>query len=150
MPFEPKDIETSIARINAELDHIKDGLRLLGLKQCSCCNKFFLSQDGKTLFDAGQLVCYDCLQQCWQQRSPELSVEQRLAIEHKLLRWLVAYHKGKVIRHAESMPPAAAIELKMVVACEQCAGTGQSLGGACHNCAGRGNVWVITLRPELQ
>ncbi len=151
MPVETKDLEASLASVLRELEHLKDGLRLLGLKQCSACGTYFLCQDGKALFDAGELACYACLTPWWRRYSPGLSIEQRQALEGKLLRWLVAHHDAKVIRHAEKLPPSDAIELKVVVACDQCDGTGKNEGGReCHNCEGRGSVWVVTLRPELQ
>ena len=151
MPAETKDLEASLARMAQELDHLKDGLALLGVKPCSSCGKYFQDADGKTLLDAGQLVCYDCLQDWWHQRAPALGIEQRQAVEHKILRWLVANRNAKVIRQAEKMPRADAIELKIVVGCEQCNGTGKvDKGGKCHACDGRGSVWVVGLRPEFE
>lgn len=151
MAVEPKDREANLARLAEELDHLKDGLGLLGVKQCSRCGNYFLSADGKNLFDAGQLVCHGCIQDWWQELSPSLSIEERQAMEHKLVRWLVAHHGAKVIRQQEKLPPSDDLALKMVIACDQCDGTGRSpSGGECHNCEGRGSVWVIEIKPELQ
>ena len=151
MPSDQNDLESRIARLANELDHLKDGVRLLGLGQCSCCGKYFLSSDGKALFDAGELVCYKCLQNWWQQREPMLSVEGRQAIEHKLARWLVAYHNARIVREARKLPRADMLEIKVVVACEPCDGTGKLAdGSSCRNCDGRGTVWVVELRPEFQ
>jgi len=151
MPSDRDDVERRIARLTKELDYLKGGLRLLGLQPCSCCGKYFLSSDGKNLFDAGELVCVQCLQTWWQQREPTLSIEARQAIEHKLARWLVAYHNAKFIRQAEKLPRAEMLAIKVVVACEQCNGTGKlANGSACRHCDGRGTVWVVELRPEFQ
>ncbi len=150
MPAEAKDLEASLARVVEELDHLKAGLRLLGVKQCSYCRKYFLSQDGKTLIEAGELVCYKCLQKWWQERSPSFTIEERQAAEHKLLRWLVAHHGAKVIRQAGKLPRPADMELKIVVTCEECNGSGKNESRAeCHNCEGRGSVWVVKLWPGL-
>jgi hypothetical protein len=151
MPGEPKDLEATLALVVQELDHLRDGVRLLGLKQCGCCRKFFLSTDGRALLDVGQFVCRDCVPVWWQQTSPLLSIEERRVVEHKLLRWLVAYHNAKVVRQAGKMPRAEEMELKIVVECERCQGTGKNFSaGECANCEGRGSVWVVGLRPELQ
>jgi hypothetical protein len=151
-PVELQELETRLARVVEELNHLKDGLCLLGLKQCSGCGKYSVSTDGKNLLEAGgQLVCYSCVQEWWQRRSPALNSEERQAVEHKLLRWLVTHHNAKVIRLAEKLPRPIELELKIIAACEQCAGTGKIDGGKrCLNCEGRGSVWVVRLRPELQ
>jgi hypothetical protein len=151
MPSDENDLETRIARLAKELDHLRGGVRLLGIEQCSCCGKYFLSSDGKALFDAGDLVCYKCLQNWWQQREPTLGIEERQAIEHKLARWLVAYHNARIIRQSEKLPRAEMVQIKVVVACEHCGGTGKLPDGAgCRNCEGRGIIWVVELRPEFQ
>jgi hypothetical protein len=54
MPSDQNDLETRIRRLANELEHLKDGMRLLGLGQCSCCDKYFLSSDDKSLFDGGE------------------------------------------------------------------------------------------------
>lgn len=151
MPSDQNDLESRIARLTKELQHLKNGVRLLGLEQCGCCRKYFLSSDGKALFDAGELVCYKCLQNWWQQRESTLSIEERQAIEHKLARWLVAYHNARIIREARKLPRAEMLEIKLAVACEPCNGTGKlDEGDRCRNCDGRGTVWVVVLRPEFQ
>ena len=152
MPNEPeKDYEAKLARIVQELDNQKQALRLLGLRPCSRCGKYFQMQEGKNLLDAGQLVCYRCVPDWWRQRSPTLNTQQRQGIEAKIRRWLVTHYKAKIIQQAEKLPPAGEIEFKIVVSCEQCNGTGETAGGGkCHSCDGRGNVWVVQLKPELQ
>jgi hypothetical protein len=153
MPNEPeKDFEAKLARLSQELNRQGEALRLLGLKPCSSCGRYYLGQDGKSLLDGGpgQLVCHRCVQDWWRQRSPELNTKQRQAIEAKLRRWLVTHYNAKVIQQDEKLPPDSQIELKIVVACEQCNGTGKNPSGECHSCDGRGSVWVVQLRPELQ
>jgi len=86
------------------LDGLKGALLLLGVKQCCWCSKYFLCPDVRALFDADELVCYGCIQEWWQHRCPELSIEKRQAVEHKLLRWLVSHHDAKVIRQTEKLP----------------------------------------------
>jgi hypothetical protein len=152
MPFEAdKDYEARLAGIVHELDRQREALRLLGLKQCSCCAKYYAGQEGKNLLDAGQLVCRRCVQDWWRQCSPTLDSKQRQVVEAKLRRWLVTHYNAKVIQQSEKIPPADEIEFKIVVACEQCNGTGKGTSGdKCHSCDGRGIVWVVQLRPELQ
>jgi hypothetical protein len=152
MPIEPEsDLDNaSLAHIVQELEHLKDGLRLLGVKQCCHCRKYFRCPDGRTLFDAGQPVCYGCVQDWWLRRAPALGGEERRTVEHKLFRWLVSYHDAKVIPQTEQMPPADGIELKIVAACERCDGTGKDHGGkACGFCGGLGTIWLVALRPEF-
>jgi hypothetical protein len=135
-----------LATLSSELDQIRDALKLLGLKQCNCCRKYFMCPDGKNLLNVGQLVCFRCLSGWWQQRSPKISIEERNAVEHEILRWLTAYYEGKVIRRPAQMPAAERIQLKIVVRCEHCNGTGQSDGSRCQNCDGRGFDWVVVTR----
>jgi hypothetical protein len=135
--------------IAGELDKIRDGLEMLGLKQCSCCRKYFKCPDGKNLLSAGQLVCYRCVSGWWEQRSPKISIEERNAVERQLLRWLMTYHGAKVIRRLSHMPATEEIELKMVVGCGLCNGTGKSGNAKCQNCDGRGSEWVVVVKPKL-
>jgi hypothetical protein len=135
-----------LAYISRELDSIRAGLKILGLNQCSCCRKYYLCPDGKNLVNVGQQVCYRCVGGWWEQRSPQVSIEERNTVEHQLLRWLTAYHGAKVIRRPGQMPAAEDIQLKVVVRCEQCLGTGLSDAAKCLNCDGRGFVWVVVSR----
>jgi hypothetical protein len=135
-----------LAFISRELDNIRDGLKLLGLKQCSCCRKYFMCPDGKNLLSAGQLVCVRCVSSWWEQRSPKISIEERNTIEHQILRWLTAYYGAKVIRRLSQMPAAEDIALKIVVGCEQCGGTGRVSTARCQNCDGCGSEWVVVAR----
>jgi hypothetical protein len=145
-----KDFEAKLARLAQELERQKDALRLLGLKPCSSCGKYYLGQDGKSLLDAGQLVCHRCVQNWWRQRSPTLNTGQRQTVEAKIRRWLVTHHNAKVIQQADKLPPDSQVDLKMVVGCEQCNGTGRGASGECHSCDGRGSVWIVEPRLDLQ
>jgi len=150
MPTEPEDLEARLARMVKELNSLKAGLRLLGVKQCNTCGKWFLSQDGKALFEAGDPVCYNCIQKWWQQRAPELNIDERQVIEHKLLRWLVAHYSAQVIHQARKLPRPEALELKIMVACDQCNGLGKTGSHSeCHHCEGRGTVRVVKFWPDL-
>ncbi len=144
----PVEAGRDLAYISRELDHLRDGLKLLGVKQCSCCRKYFKSPDGRNLFNAGDLVCYRCVVGWWQQRSPSITVEERKVIEHQLLRWLATYYEAKVIRRLNQLPAAKDIEVKIVVGCEQCDGTGQIGAARCQNCDGRGSEWVVVINPQ--
>lgn len=135
-----------LAYIAKELDNIREGLRMLGLKQCSCCRKYFKCPDGKNLLNAGQLVCYRCVSGWWEQHSPKISIKERNTIERELLRWLTTYHGARVIRRLSQMPATEDIQLKMVVGCEQCNRTGQSGTTKCQNCDGRGSEWVVVVK----
>ena len=77
------DLEAKLVRLTHEVERQKDALKLLGLKPCSSCGKYYLGQDGKGLLDSGlgQLVCHRCVQDWWRQRSPTLNTKQRQAVE---------------------------------------------------------------------
>ena len=135
-----------LAYISRELDNIRDGLRILGLMQCSCCRRYFKCPDGKNLLNAGQLVCYGCVRGWWEQRSPQLTIAERKINERQILRWLATYYQARVIRRLSQMPAAEEVDLKMVVGCEQCNGTGQSGASRCRNCDGRGSEWVVVVK----
>ena len=93
----PVENGQELACVSRELDNIRDGLKMLGLKQCSCCRKYFMCPDGKHLLNAGQLVCVRCVSSWWEQCSPKISIEERNTIEHQILRWLTSYYEAKVI-----------------------------------------------------
>lgn len=144
--LKPVEDPQDLAYLSRELGNIRDGLALLGLKQCSCCRKFFSSSDGTNLLNAGELVCFGCVGRWWEQRSPRISIEERRKVERQLLRWLTAHHGAKVIRRLNQSPAPEHIALKMVLGCELCNGTGQSGGARCQNCDGRGSEWVVVPR----
>jgi len=137
-------------RIAREIERLKEGLQLLGLKQCCCCGRYSLTRDGKALFEAkGESACFNCIWDWWKRRSPELAIEERLAIEHKLLRWLVAHYGAKVVRQAAKMPKPETIKYKLIVGCDECKGTGKIAAATCSYCEGRGFEWGVILWPEL-
>jgi len=136
-----------LASISRELENIRDGLKTLGLKQCSCCGKYFMFQDGRNLLNVGQLVCFKCIGSWWAQRSPKISIEERNTVEDQLFRWLITHHEARVIRHMSQLPPVEKIELKLVVRCEQCNGRGLSGATKCHACDGLGCEWVVIAKP---
>lgn len=142
--------DPDLAFVLHELECLREGVSLLGLKQCSCCRRYFHCPDAKNLLNVGQLVCYRCVESWWQQRSPKLGIEERRNAERQILRWLVAYHGAKVIRDMRHMPAADTIELKVVVGCEQCAGKGSRGAEACSNCDGRGSQWVVVLKSQIR
>ena len=144
------DSPPDLAFLLKELDSLRAGVALLGLRQCSCCGKYFNSADSKNLLKAGDLVCYSCVFDWWRRRSPVLALEERTAVEGKLLRWLVADHGAKVIRDARRLPEPDAIELKFVVACGHCGGIGRFGGAACQSCNGLGTEWVVVLKPQMR
>jgi len=150
-PTSDPGLADRVARLERDLQLLKNGVRLLGLCPCGNCGKYFQSSDAKALFDAGELVCRACLPEWWEGIEATMSIADRQALEHKLARWLVANYNAKIIRDAKKLPRAEMVTLKMVVACEQCNGTAKTETGAiCRNCEGRGTVWVIELRPEFQ
>lgn len=133
-----------------ELNSLRAGVSLLGLRQCNCCRHYYRCPDAKNLLNLGQLVCYKCLEEWWRNASPGLGIEERMNAERQILRWLVAYHDAKIIRDAKNMPDRDSIELKIVVGCVQCAGRGTDSGHSCQNCHGRGSEWVVVLKPQMR
>ena len=56
-----------------------------------------------------------------------------------------------LFRQAEKLPRPEMLQVKVVVSCEQCSGTGKLANGSrCGYCDGRGTLWVVELRPEFQ
>jgi hypothetical protein len=147
MANEPdKPIDDALARIERDLELLRQGLSLLDVKPCSRCRRFFRAEPG-ALFDSGrELICFGCIPQWWPQRSPELSVNDRELMEHRLVRWLLTRHHAHVIHQAEKLPPDQSQEFRLVTACEECGGTGTLTGSRCHYCNGRGTLWVVIPR----
>jgi hypothetical protein len=137
--------------IERELAALRNALGLLGLKQCSWCRKYVRFAEPGALFDAGELVCYSCALDWWKSKCPQVLPEERSAIEHKLVHWLIYQHHSKVIRPAgkgaETTPDAPGL----VASCIECAGKGKDTAGShCSHCNGLGIIWVILtekLRP---
>jgi hypothetical protein len=105
MPDESeKDLREVVSRIEGELVHLKEALRMLGVQPCHWCRRYFRRADHGALIDCGDLVCYGCINEWWPHRCEELSVRDREVIERKLMRWLVAHHSGQVIHDLRKLP----------------------------------------------
>jgi len=129
-----------VARIDRDLENLKKGLSLLGVKPCCCCGTFFRSSERNQLFDCGELVCLDCIHGWWTSRAPELTIEDREMIERKLVHWLLNHHRAKIIRKTEEFLNPQRRKLHLVVSCARCDGTGICLRKRCQSCDGRGTV----------
>src|SRR5689334_4434969 len=93
-------IHEILRRIERDVENLREGMGLLGVKPCSWCKRFFRLSEPGTLFDCGELVCYDCIREWWPHRSAELSAKEREGIERKLVRWLLNHHGAEVMRHS--------------------------------------------------
>ena len=141
-----KNTADVLARIEREVANLKSALVLLGIKQCSCCEKFYPISDPGSLFAACEdTVCYACFSGWWPGRCHNLSIPSRDSIEHKLMRWLVDYHGGVVFNELSQLPSQELQDVHVVVACFECGGTGTLGGERCRHCHGNGTVWVITM-----
>lgn len=129
-----------LARIDRDLENLKNGLTLLGVKPCCCCGTFFHSAERSHLFDCGELVCLDCIHEWWTTRSPELDLEDREIIERKLVNWLVNHHRAQVIRKTEELIGCPQHKFRLIVSCARCDGSSLSLGKRCPACDGRGTI----------
>ena len=139
-----------LASLEREQEHLKAGLGLLGIRPCTRCGVFYRRADAGALCDCGELVCYNCIPQWWQHRSPQLSAKGRQAVEREMRQWLVSHHNAQVIGKAEDLPKPDRLIMKLVTGCEQCDGIGKtSAGRPGHHCDGRGTVWVVIRAPEF-
>lgn len=139
-------IDETLARMERELELLRQGLSLLDIRPCCLCRRFFRAEPG-ALFDAGaESICFGCIPKWWPQRSPGLSAKDRQLIEYRLVRWMLAHHHAHVIHQAEKLPADQPQEFRLVTDCEECEGTGTLLGGRCHYCNGRGTLWVVIPR----
>jgi len=134
-----------LARLERELEIVSQALSLLGLRRCSQCGRFYRASDAGALFDGGQLICRDCVEQWWPHRLEELRVREREVVERRLVNWLVSYHGGKVLqRPAPDAEKSAAF--RITTNCVRCDGLGAFGGERCGSCEGRGTVWVVVPR----
>jgi hypothetical protein len=141
-----KNLDQRLASIERGLEHLKDGLGLLGVKPCTLCGVFYRRADPGSLFR--EFVCFNCIQQWWSHRCPELSGEDRQKTERELRRWLVSYHHADVILKPEKLPRPEMLVMKLVTGCDQCDASGKTYsGGRCHHCDGRGTEWVVVYAP---
>lgn len=149
MPEEPDArLEDALTRHQLELDRLKDAFALLGVSPCSYCKKFLRRFDPGVLFDAGALICYDCIPQWWPQRCAQLGVREREALEGKLVFWLRDFHHAETFKDPAKLPDPALQELHLVATCLECRGTGKLGEDRCRFCEGRGTVWVIVSRKK--
>ncbi|MGA7409986.1 MAG: hypothetical protein WBW33_05835 [Bryobacteraceae bacterium] len=130
--------------IEREIAAFRNALGLLGLKQCAWCRKYVRFAEPGALFEGGELVCYGCALDWWKNKCPQLPVEERSAIEHKLVHWLIYQHHSKVIKPAGKAAEAAPDAPRLVASCIECAGKGKDTGGGhCSHCNGLGIIWVV-------
>lgn len=143
-----KSLEERLASVERSLQHIKDGLGLLGLKPCTWCGVLYRRSDAGALFHYDELVCFNCIPHWWSHRCPELSVSERQKAERELRQWLVSHHHAEVILRPGNLPEH--FLMKLVTGCEECNSSGKtSTGGLCRHCDGRGTVWVIIRAPDF-
>jgi hypothetical protein len=133
----------AVARMERELEHLREAVGLLGVRPCSQCGRFYRSSDPGALFACGALVCGSCIRDWWAQHSKELSVKDREDIERKLVRWLLNNHNARVTSQSAQPVEGEADEFRIVAACNECDGTGTLLKARCRYCDGRGTVWVV-------
>jgi hypothetical protein len=144
MDTDSQEILTRLARVEQEMQQLRDGLALLGVKRCENCKRFYRSSDAAALFDDGvEMVCYVCIHEWWPRRGGELELKDRETIEHKLVRWLVAHHNAQLIQQSHKLPDEQSQEFRLAADCDQCEGTGTLLGGHCRYCGGEGTMWVV-------
>ncbi len=60
-----QELYDRVTRLERDLERLTTGVRLLGIKSCSWCNKYFRSSDSVTLFDPATPVCYSCVLEWW-------------------------------------------------------------------------------------
>ena len=149
MPDESAEILERLARVERDLDLLRDGLALLGVKRCARCKRFYQISDGSALFDDGfEMICYACIREWWPERGGALELKDRGAVEHKLVRWLASHHDARLIHQAAKLPDDEHVELRFVANCDQCDGSGQMLGSHCRYCGGGGTMWVVVPKVE--
>ncbi|MGA8272070.1 MAG: hypothetical protein WB919_10980, partial [Candidatus Sulfotelmatobacter sp.] len=113
------------------------------------CKKFVRRSDAGALFDAGELICYGCIAEWWQQRRERLRGKDRENVEGKLVFWLCDHHHAELFKDPAKLPESSQQELNIVANCLECRGTGKSLGQEhCRYCEDRGTVWVIVSRKK--
>ena len=141
------NVEEVLAGHRLELERMKEALGLLGVSACCRCKTFLRRSDPGVLFDAGELVCYECIHEWWPLRSVQLSTKDRENLEGKLVFWLRDQHHAELFKDAAKLPESSLQELHIVANCLECKGTGKLMGDErCRYCEGRGTVWVIVSR----
>lgn len=138
------EILERLARAERDLEQMRYGLDLLGVRRCSLCKQFFQSSDQSALFNDGtELVCFGCIQEWWPAYSGTLEVADRQSIERKLVRWLGAHHRAEIIHQFRKLPDEQSEEFRFVADCDQCGGTGELLGAQCRYCGGKREMWIV-------
>jgi hypothetical protein len=147
-----ESLEERLARIERELELQKTGLAALGVKPCSRCGIYYQrSNPGALLHCGSELVCFQCIQQWWLERSPKLSPNERTKTESELCRWLLNHHQAELILRLDDLPSPEQLRIKLVVGCESCNGSGKNITGKlCKQCDGRGTVWVVVRGTGFQ
>jgi hypothetical protein len=146
--LETKGAEASLletlAHVEHDLNDVIAALALLGVKRCSQCKQFFRSSEPGTLFDYGQLVCYECVPTWWPKLSAQLNVVDREKIEGKLSAWLRKYQRAEVVKQIPGKVPDTTTAFQIVAKCLECSGSGKLMEGErCRFCNGLGTVRIV-------
>src|ERR1700683_2108781 len=151
MDSESVEILGRLARVERDLEQMRDGLALVGVKRCENCRRFYRTSDAAALFDDGvEAVCYGCVPEWWPRRGGEMELSDREPIEHRLIRWLVAHHNARLIQQSHKLPADQLQEFRLVADCYQRQGTGTVLGAHCRYCGGEGKLWVVIPKNQEQ
>jgi hypothetical protein len=137
-------VET-LSHVEHDLNDVIAALALLGVKRCCQCKQFFRSSEPGTLFDYGQLVCYECVSMWWPKLSAQLNVVEREKIEGKLSPWLRKYHRAEVVKEIPGkVSDTTNAEFQIVAKCLECSGSGKLMEGErCRFCNGFGTVRIV-------
>jgi hypothetical protein len=151
MDSDAGDILKRLAEMERDLQQMRDGLGLLGVKRCENCRRFFRTSDEAGLFDDGaEAICYGCIHEWWPRRAGEMELSDREPIEHKLVRWLVTHHNARLIQQSHKLPADQLQEFRLAADCDQCEGSGTLLGAHCRYCGGDGRLWVVIPKNQEQ
>jgi hypothetical protein len=144
MDDDAAEILKRLAEMERDLQQMRSGVGLLGVKRCENCKKFYRTSDAAALFEDGvEAVCYGCIHEWWPRRCGEMELSDRETIEHKLVRWLVAHHNAKLIPQSHKLPDERSQDFRLAADCDQCGGTGIVLEARCRYCGGEGTLWVV-------
>jgi hypothetical protein len=135
----------TLSHVEHDLSDVIAALALLGVKRCSQCKQFVRASEPGTLFDYGELVCYDCVAKWWPRVSAQLNIVDRESIEGKLAAWLRKYHGAEIVKETPGkVLDTSNAELAIVAKCVECSGSGRLMEGErCRFCNGFGTVRVV-------